>query len=308
MGTVKAATETKVIVNPVAGANATYHRWPHISSLLNHLGISYDYQYTEGIGHGIELACQAASDGYRRLVAVGGDGTVNEVVNGILAAGGNSPASLGVVNTGTGSDFVRMLGLPRHYSDGCRCLLSEKRRTIDVGVVQCHKDGRLVERAFVNAAGLGFDAEVAKDKQERPPRFRGTIPYVLGILRTLTGYHNKQVTIEVDGRKEERRVLSVVAANGRFFGGGMKVAPYAELEDNLLDVLTVGDFGKTELLLTFPRIYRGTHISHPKVSMEKATNISVSSQELFLVHADGEVIGEGPACFFPRSHALNVIV
>ena len=307
MGTIKAATDTKLIVNPVAGANATHRHWPYISSLLNRLSIAYDYQYTEGIGHGIELACQAASDGYRRLVAVGGDGTVNEVVNGMLTASGD-PTYLGVVNTGTGSDFVRMLGIPRDCAGGCRCLLSEKRRSIDVGIVRCQKDGKPVERAFVNAAGLGFDAEVARDKQNRPPRFRGTIPYVLGILRTLTGYHNKRVTIEVEERREEKRVLSVVAANGRYFGGGMKVAPSAELEDSLLDVLTVGDFGKLELLLAFPRIYRGTHISLSKVSMEKATSIKVSSAESFIVHADGEVIGEGPAEFFTRSRVLSVII
>ena len=102
--------------------------------------------------------------------------------------------------------------------------------------------------------------------------------------------------------------LSVVAANGRFFGGGMKVAPEADLEDDLLDILTVGDFGKLELLWVFPSIYRGTHISHSKVRMEKASRIRVSSEEPFLVHADGEVIGEGPACFFSRSRALSVVI
>ncbi len=304
---IKAATETKLIVNPVAGANATHRHWPHIGSILRQLGLSYDFQYTEGVGHGIELASEAASNGYRRLVAVGGDGTVNEVVNGILSAK-DGRTHLGVVNTGTGSDFVRMLGIPHDYAGGCRSLLSENRKTIDVGIVQCQNDGKPVERVFVNAAGLGFDAEVALDKQNRPPRFRGTIPYVLGLLRTLTGYKNKLVTVEVDGRRQERRILSVVAANGPYFGGGMKVAPGASMFDGLLEVLTVGDFGKLELLVTFPRIYSGTHVSHSKVQVEKAEVVRVSADEPFIVHADGEVLGSGPVTFLPRSQCVSVIV
>jgi YegS/Rv2252/BmrU family lipid kinase len=308
VGIIKAATDIKVIVNPVAGANSTHRKWPYISRLLRHIGLSFDHQHTEGVGHGIELAREAVSKGYSSLVAVGGDGTINEVANGIITANGENRASLGVVNTGTGSDFVRMLGLPRDYASGCRCLMSPQRRLIDVGIVQCLKDRQMVDRAFVNAAGLGFDAEAAKDKQQRRPLFRGTVPYILSLLRTLSGYQNKLVTIDVDGRTEEQRVLSVVVANGRFFGGGMKVAPEADLGDNMLDVITVGDFGKLELLWVFPRIYRGTHISYSKVRMEKASRIRVSSEEPFLVHADGEVIGEGPARFLSRSHALSVII
>lgn len=308
MGRITPATDTKVIINPVAGANSTHRKWPHIHRLLKHIGLSFDHQHTEGVGHAIELARAATSDGYRRLVAVGGDGTVNEVTNGILTAAGSERASLGVVNTGTGSDFVRMLGIPRDYARGCRCLTSQRRRLIDVGIVRCLKDGQPVSRFFVNAAGVGFDAEVARDKQGMPLFFRGTIPYLLGILRTLFGYQNKSVTLKVDGRVETQKVLSVVVANGRFFGGGMKVAPEADLDDNLLDALTVGDFGKLELLLAFPRIYKGTHISHSKVRMEKASYIEVSSPEPLLVHTDGEVIGEGPASFEPVPLALSVVI
>ena len=298
----------KVIVNPVAGANSTARKWPHINRLLRHIGLSFDHQHTEGVGHAIELARVAASNGYRFLVAVGGDGTVNEVANGILLASGSKRASLGVVSTGTGSDFARMLGLYRHYELACRSLLSKRRRLIDIGVLKCQKDGQIVQRFFVNAAGVGFDAEVAETVERQPKYFSGTIPYLLGLVGTLFKYRNKPVVLKVDGKEEARRILSVVAANGRYFGGGMKVAPEAELNDRLLDVLVIGDFGKFELLKEFPKIYRGTHVSHPKVGMVKAVKIEVESTERLLVHADGELVGQGPVSFWIQPSALSVAI
>jgi len=298
----------KVIVNPVAGAYSTRRKWPRISKLLRRVGLSFDYQYTEGVGHAIELARAAASDGYRFLVAVGGDGTVNEVANGILLSNGSGRTSIGVVSTGTGSDFVRSVGIPRDYARACPYLISSRRLLIDVGVVEYQKDGQTLRRFFVNAAGVGFDAAVVETTERLPKYFGGTLPYVVGLLRSLVGYKNKPVVLEVGNRVDERRILSVVVANGCYFGGGMLVAPQAEVDDGLLDVLTVGDMGKFELLRAFPTIYQGTHITHPKVRMEKATHITIESSERLLVHADGELLGEGPVSFWLIPSALSVAV
>ena len=137
-----AKLQTKVIVNPVAGARSTRRKWPLISKLLERIGLSFDFEYTEGVGHAIELAKEAASDGgYRYLVAVGGDGTVNEVANGILHSTAAESTALGIVSTGTGSDFARSVGIPRRYSDACSCLTSQRRLTIDVGVIECQSKG-----------------------------------------------------------------------------------------------------------------------------------------------------------------------
>ena len=125
----------KVIVNPVAGANSTYRKWPHISGLLKYVGLSFDHEYTEGVGHAIELVRAAASDGYRYMVAVGGDGTVNEVANGILHSVGSSSMALGVVSTGTGSDFARSVGIPRHYISACSSLISSRRSRLMLGLL-----------------------------------------------------------------------------------------------------------------------------------------------------------------------------
>ncbi len=300
--------QAKVIVNPVAGANTTYRKWPRISRLLRHIGLPFEFQYTEGVGHAIELARVAASDGYQFLVAVGGDGTVNEVANGVLSSNDLSRAAIGIISTGTGGDFVRSAGIPRDYIKACSSLTSARRQLVDVGVVEYQRDGQTLKRFFINSAGVGFDAAVAEVSNRLPKFLGGTIPYILGLLRSLAGYKNKSVVMRVDNRAEAKRILSVVVANGCYFGGGMRVAPQADIYDGLLDVIAVGDMGKIELLRAFPTIYKGTHIYHPKVRMEKATRIKIESSEKFLVHADGEFLGEGPVSFGLLPSALSIAV
>jgi diacylglycerol kinase (ATP) len=301
-------SRAKVIVNPVAGANSTGRKWPRLSQLLKHIGLSFDHEYTEGVGHAIELAKAAAAEGYRYLVAVGGDGTVNEVANGILRSTDASGLALGVISTGTGSDFARSVGIPRHYISACSCLTSSRRFLIDVGVVEYRNNGKSSQRFFVNAAGIGFDAAAVETTERLPKYFGGTIPYVVGLLRTLLGYRNKSVVLRIGDRSEAARILSVVVSNGSYLGGGMHVAPEASLNDNLLDVTVIGDIGKFDLLKSLPMVYKGTHGQHPKVSMEKATRITVESSERVLVHADGELLGEGPASFWLKPAALSIVV
>jgi diacylglycerol kinase (ATP) len=299
---------TKVIVNPVAGARSTRRKWPIISRLLERIGLSFDFNYTEGVGHAMELARVAASDGYRYLVAVGGDGTVNEVANGILHSQNASATALGVVSTGTGSDFARSAGLARDYTTACNSLTSSKRLTIDVGVVAYQRDGKRQERFFVNSAGVGFDAAVTKETERYPKFFGGTIPYVAGMLRTLVSYKNKPIVLKVGDEEESRRVLSVAVANGNYMGGGMRIAPEAELDDRLLDVVVIGDFGKLEILKEFPKVYKGTHVNLPKVSVKKASKVTIDSTEPMLLYADGEVLGECPVEFGVVPRALSIVV
>ncbi|MFC2026358.1 diacylglycerol/lipid kinase family protein [Chloroflexota bacterium] len=300
--------QAKVIVNPVAGASTTYRKWPRISELLHHIGLPFEFQYTEGVGHAIELAREAASGGYQLLVAVGGDGTVNEVANGILLSKGLRNATIGIISTGTGGDFIRSAGINRDYIKACSSLAGTRRRLIDVGVVEYCKDGQTCERFFINSAGVGFDAAVAETSNRLPKFLGGTIPYIMGLLKSLVGYRNKQVVMKVGDREEPGRILSVVVANGCYFGGGMRVAPQADIADGLLDVIAVGDMGKIELLRAFPTIYKGTHIHHPKVRMDKATRVAIGSTEKFLVHADGEFLGEGPVSFRLMPSALSIAV
>ncbi|TFG46765.1 MAG: diacylglycerol kinase family lipid kinase [Dehalococcoidia bacterium] len=307
---------SKIIVNPAAGSGTTTRRWPHIKRQLDGLGIPYDFIFTEKPGHAIQLAKEAAEQNYRNVVAVGGDGTINEVVNGLLTSAPTihldeslTPIDLGVINTGTGSDFVRSLGIPRNPDRACHHLLSRQRLKVDVGLIEWNDNGEEKRRFFVNAAGVGFDAEAAEAKKRISKILHGPISYLLSVGSTLFGYRNRPVAIKCDEASEKiHRVLSVIIANGKYFGGGMKVAPDAELGDQLFDVITIGDIGKVELLQAFPKVYRGTHITHSKVSIERAATITLSSTERLLLQADGEIIGEGAFRLSLLPGALNVII
>jgi diacylglycerol kinase (ATP) len=298
----------KIIVNPAAGAFSTRRKWPIISRLLKHIGFTFDFEYTEGVGHAIELARLAASDGYRYLVAVGGDGTVNEVANGILHSTNAATTELGVVSTGTGSDFIRSVGISRDYAAACSALTSSRRLSIDVGVVEYQNRGQTLKRFFVNTAGVGFDAAVVRETERLPKYFGGTIPYVAGVLRTLFTYRNKPVVVRIGDEVSRYRVLDVAVANGGYLGGGMHIAPDAEMGDSLLDLVIVGDMGKLEFLKEFPKVYKGTHITLPKVTMKKGTDITIESPEPTLVYADGELLGECPASFRVVPGALSIVV
>ncbi|MFC1954895.1 diacylglycerol/lipid kinase family protein [Chloroflexota bacterium] len=295
-------------MNPAAGANSTRKKWPDISRLLKHLGLSFDHQYTEGVGHAIELAKSASAGGYNYLVAVGGDGTVNEVANGILDSADAGSMVLGIISTGTGSDFARSAGIPRQYPGACSSLTGKNRLQIDVGLVEYRSNGKSMRRFFVNAAGTGFDAAAVETTERLPRYFGGTIPYLTGLLLTLIGYRNKPVTLGVGDKTEQRRILSVTVSNGNFFGGGMHIAPRASLTDRFLDLVVIGDIGKFDLLKSLPMVYKGTHGNHPRVTMEKVTEVTIESPERVLVQADGEVVGEGPATFRLIPAALNIVV
>ena len=299
----------KVIVNPTAGANSTHRKWPGISSLLKKIGLSFDFKFTEGKGHAIELARAAAEKGYKYLVAVGGDGTIHEVANGIMQKGSPERTSLGIICTGTGSDLSRSIGISHDYNQACHNLANPREITIDVGLVEYRKNGQTLQRYFVNSAGIGFDATVVDAVEKLPKYFGGTIPYLTGLIRSFLFYHNKEVTFKIgDQPSEKARILSLVVANGRYFGGGMHIAPEAKLDDNLLDMVVLGNFGKIELLKNLKKVYTGTHLTHPKVKLVKDTRIIIESAQKFLLHADGEILGEGPVAFSLLPKALILLV
>jgi diacylglycerol kinase (ATP) len=299
----------KVIVNPVAGAGRTRREWPRIMDMFKVNGLRFEHEITEAPGHAIELAKAAAKDGYNTIVSVGGDGTINEVVNGLYASGNIGDIALGIVGTGTGSDYIRTVGIPRRYEDACRCLMQSKKRAVDLGVVEYTDKGKMAERLFVNFAGFGFDAEIVR-RTTRQFKALGSLPaYLMGLLATLITYRNKEISLKVDGESLERRVCAVLMNNGKYGGGGMFAAPGADLADGWLDVLIIGDMSKPDLLRSLPRIYKGTHLTHPKVTMKRAREVEVVCRSgRMQLQADGEFLGEVPARFRVLTSVLNVIV
>jgi YegS/Rv2252/BmrU family lipid kinase len=255
----------------------------------------------------VELARQAVASGCRLIVAVGGDGTMHEVVNGMVTeAEIPDGVMLGAVSCGTGSDFARTVGLLQEPLDAARRLLHGEDRRVDLGVIHCWRAGEEVVEYFPNAAGLGFDGEVALRVNQRSKAGGGTIPYLISLVLTLVTYENKPVVVTLDDRTLTLRSNFVTVANGRYFGGGMHIAPDARPDDGLFDVVIAGDVTKLELLLQVPRVYRGTHLAHPKVDVYRSSTVRVESDERVVLQADGEYVGEAPATFRLLPGALTV--
>jgi len=301
----------KVIVNPIAGGYLVSREWPRISRQLRDISLTFDHVFTEGPGHAIEIAKQAADSGYHYLIAVGGDGTVNEVVNGILYSANSERVTLGIVSSGTACGLARSLNISQDYVSACSLLAGQRRAIIDVGVAQCWSQDRLVQRFFVNVADVGFGAAIVDAWKNLPKRFGHRINYTLrtveGLRRLLT-YRNKGVRLSVENEVEVISSCAVIVANGHYLAENIQIAPHARLDDGLLDVVIVGDVNKSELLKIWPALYSGNHITHPKIKQRKTRAITVESYEQLLVEVDGDVLGESPASFWILPSALTVVV
>jgi len=302
----------RAIVNPAAGGHSIYREWPQISQRLIDKGLLFDYVYTEGVGHAIELARAAANTDYRYIIAVGGDGTVNEVVNGILNSNGAHNTIIGIVSAGTTCSFARSVGIPLDPVSSCSLLTSRNRLSIDVGIVEYKSEGQHLHRFFVNEADVGFGATVVEASKHMPKPFGRKInylPHVLGSVGSLFSYKNKRVVLRVEDGSEDICVCTmVVIANGAYFGGGMCIAPDAKPNDGLLDMIIFGDMGKSEMMKIWTMTYNGRHISHQKVRLRKIRNVALQCDEKILVEADGELLGEGPVSFSVLPSALSIVV
>jgi diacylglycerol kinase (ATP) len=304
-----------VICNPVSGSGHGESRLARVRRALESAGVPYTSELTRDRGHAARLARAAALAGCAAVVVIGGDGTLFEAVNGIMhpsEAGVplREGIAVGLVQAGRGSDFGRSVGVPSDVDSACERLLAGRTQTIDLGYVRYRSfDGQERARYFANAAGLGFDAEVSLRANAAPRVLGGTIPYLSSLLMTLGSYRNKRIAMAADDAPPWRgRVNSMVVANGQYFGGGMKIAPDARLSDGEFDVVILGDLGKIDLVRNVPKVYDGSHLSHPKVRVLRAGKIEASSPDRLLLQADGEVLGMAPATFTVAPAALRMIV
>jgi len=302
----------RAIINPAAGGRSIYREWPLINKRIIDKGLLFDYVYTEGAGHATELARTAANAGYRYLIAVGGDGTVNEVVNGILNSSGSHDTILGIVSAGTTCSFARSVGIPLDPVSSSDLLTSRNRLSIDVGIVNYKSEGKHLQRFFINEADVGFGATVVEVSKRLPTYFGRKInylPHVLGSVGSLFGYKNKRIALRVEEEVEDTCVcMMVVIANGSYFGGGMCIAPDAKPDDGLLDMIIFGDMGKSERMKIWQMTYNGRHVSHHKVRSRKIRSVAIQCDEKVLVEADGELLGEGPVSFSVLPSALSIVV
>ncbi len=302
--------KTQLIINPASARGKMKNRWHLVEETLRAENFPFDAVFTERHEHATELARRAVEAGYDLIVAVGGDGTLNEVANGMLAVGGkpiNPNAALGVITSGTGGDFARSAGIPRDTLAAAQHLArATQTRSLDVGEMIYSRNGQETRRYFVNVAGMGFDAEVIERLERGGKRGGGTIPYYTTLIATISSYWNKDVALRMDDRRIEGRMNSVIICNGKYFGGGMMISPNATLDDALFDVIILGDFGTLEVILNTPRLYNGTILTHPKVSEYRAKTVTVEPKQRMLIEADGEFIGQGPATFRIYPAALKL--
>ncbi|MFC1872999.1 diacylglycerol/lipid kinase family protein [Chloroflexota bacterium] len=299
----------KIIVNPAAGAGRTQRVWPEVKTILKGMPLKFEYILTEAPGHAIEIAREAAADGWDMIVSVGGDGTVHEVANGMHRAGTNGQVVLGIIGVGTGADFMRTLGIPHHHEQSARQLLSGTRRKLDIGIaeftgVSCTPESRV----FVNFAGLGFAAEIVRHTTRRNKALGALPSYLSGLVSTLWTHQNREVTLVADGTEVGGRLCTVLVHNGRYSGGGMCPAPNADPADGLFDLLIIDDISRPDLVKSLPRIYRGTHLSHPKVRLIHVKEVEAASVHPLAFQVDGELLGTLPVRIKLIPGALTVAV
>lgn len=301
-----------VIANPGAAGGASHRGQAQLARLREAVG-GLELAVTQRPGHASHLAREAAASGRRWVIAVGGDGTINEVVNGLIANDRpvNPETALSIVMRGTGNDFRRSLTGSRSADEDIRALARGTRRQIDVGKVTfTGHDGKPAVRYFDNLASFGLSGEV--DRRVNAARavktLGGKATFAWATLGAIFGFENPQVTLTFDdGERSSGKFRLGVVANGRFAGGGMCFAPGARLDDGRFDVVLLGDFGLAATLRNFPKIYRGTHIGRPGVTHRQAVRLVAESPQTVLLDIDGEAPGRLPATFEIVPHVLTVL-
>ncbi len=290
-----------VIVNPAAGRGRGRRWWENIvKPMLLAGGVTFTEVIEERPQHAEPLAERATREGFDVIVAVGGDGTVHEVLNGILGPTVERRPALALIPGGTGNDFARGVGVPKDVTAAARLLFDGARRRVDVG--------RVNDRYYGTISGVGFDAEVAAEVNRWPKWVAGTVVYTAGILKKLVTYRCALTRITIDGDTRELPMFLIAAANTSWYAGGMYMAPHARPDDGVLEVILARDLTKLETLGILPKVFSGEHLKHPKVSHQAAREIRVESDVPLAIHADGEMVGRVPAVFRAVPQALEVVV
>jgi diacylglycerol kinase (ATP) len=248
------------------------------------------------------LAQAARDDPGSLLVVVGGDGTMNEVVNGVAG----TDAEVAVLPRGTGQDFGRTHGVPSDFDDAVRVALGGEARTVDLGRVEL-EDG--TSRFFANVASAGMSGAVARRANAMTKALGGRVTFFYALTREFLAWQNTRVTVELDeGVRREGPMHDVIVANGRYHGGGMKLAPDARQDDGLFDVVSIGDVTKLDFLTTASKLYSGRYLSHPKVELLRSSTVAIDASEPLPLEVDGEPIGSTPARFDIVPAALRLRV
>lgn len=290
-----------VILNPAAGRGAARRAKDPVARAFRAQGWTVEVLVTERPGHGSELAAQAARAGARYVIAVGGDGAVHEVANGLLRA--RSGACLAVVPTGSGNDFAKLLGVYGHdVSRAVARIATAREYRFDAG--------RVFDEYFVNSMGFGFGPAVVRTRNAMPG-LRGFLSYLVPVVRTFAGFRPPLFEVEADGFREHGRMMMVEVCNGTTAGGSYRFAPDADPYDGRADVCLIRRVGLIRFLIALPRVMRGTHVHMPEIAMVRTSQLRIRCpEEPLLLHLDGELREPGlHACTVTVERGcLNVLV
>lgn len=303
--------QIKLIINPAAGNGKGRKKWPHLHKMVNTTLQDFSYEFTQQSGDAVQIAKRALSEGIETIVAVGGDGTVSEVVNGFFENGKalNPKAKLGVIHLGTGGDFVKTVAAKTPHKTMLELIRAGSATPVDVGQITCHTpDGKKINRYFINAANAGFGGTLVQRVNKAGKRLGSFLTYLNGLMTTFFVYKNRPIHIKIDDFfRRELLALDIIVANGQYLGGGMWGAPNAKLNDGLFDVVLIGNILKREVVNNIAKLYNGRLINHRKVESLQGKKIILSAGEETLIDADGEVVGCLPAAFEIIPGALNII-
>ena len=304
-------TEVAFLVNPASANGRTGRQWPELARRAAERGLDGPAFLSQRGGHLVQLTQEAASQGAELLAIVGGDGTVNEVARGLLQRYelGEGVPDIAVIPQGTGRDFARTFSLPRKTSDALEVAHSGEVQTIDAARVSYQTaDGATASSYFANVASAGMSGAIAKRANTTTKALGGKASFLIATLSVFSRWRPREMTVTVDDVERQGRMHDVLVANCRFLGGGMKMCPDADPTDGLFDVLTIGSITKTDLTRTLPKIYRGTHLPHPKAELLRGSRVTIDAGIALPVQLDGEQPGTTPVSFEVIPQALRLRV
>ena len=295
-----------IILNPASGNGRALRDQSRIESLLLKRNISYDIFISNYPGHSIELTRMGILKGYRKFIAIGGDGTLNEITNGIFSQKiiPTMNFKLAAIPVGTGNDWAKNNGLENNYQSPIRMIADDVSYLHDVGVASFIGSKKNNQRFFLNFAGIGFDSAVVENMAMR--KF-GKLSYLIAILKTFLFYSGTSMEISIDGKMLKRNVFVMMAGLGKYAGGGMYLAPNSLPDDGFFDVTLVNSLGRLNLLFSLPKIYNGRILSHPRVEPFRCKKIKIHSSDRPRVEADGELLGYPPVTYDIIKKSLQVI-
>ena len=297
------------VVNPASANGSTGRRWAEIAHRAARAGLEGEALISTRPGEVTDLTARAVAAGARLVVAVGGDGTVFEAVNGLLREGPSPEVELAIVPRGTGTDFVRTFGIPSDLDRALALARDGAIRTIDAGkATYVAWDGSPAEAFFSNFGGAGISGAIARRANATSKAMGGRLSFMWATLAVFAGWKSTELTVRADEEERAGRMFEVLATIGEYAAGGMRVTPDAAPDDGLFDVLLIGDVTKADFVRTFPKIYRGRHVSHPKIDVLRAATVTIEAAEPLPVALDGEQPGTTPVTFEIVPQALRLRV